>query len=209
MKICTVFAGGEIRNTGFIDVSAVSESDLIICADSGLRYALEIGVKPDIVLGDFDSYVGELPEGVEIHRSPPEKDDTDTMLAVKTAIKRGCGEIRLYGALGARFDHSVANIQTLVYAHRHGCEMTILDESNEITVQGIGTREYVRRDGWYVSLFALTDTAAVGSWTGVKYPLTDTVLNIGFPLGVSNEIIGDKAVLRVDSGIILVVRSEM
>ena len=209
MTTCTIFAGGEIRDTGFIDRSAVLESDLVICADSGYRYAREIGVKPHIVLGDFDSCTADIPEDIEVHRCPPEKDDTDTMLAVKTAIERGCGSIRLYGALGARFDHAFANIQTLIYAHRNGCRMVIADEENEMTVQGEGTESYPLRRNWYFSLFALTETAVVGSLSGVKYPLEDHSLSMGFPLGVSNEITGESAVLRIDSGLVLVVRSRM
>lgn len=204
-----IFAGGVIKCTNFIDIREIKSADLIICADRGYAYAQALGIIPDIVMGDFDSYDGEVACGCEMYRSIPEKDDTDTLLAVKTAIERGCTEIRLYGALGARFDHAFANIQTLLYAHRNGCRMTIIDEKNEITVHGAGEFRYAYREGWYFSVFALTDTAIIGSFSGVKYPLKNYSMTTEYPIGVSNEIIADEAVLRVDSGIILAVRSEM
>lgn len=205
---CVIFAGGEIKDLSFIDISEISDS-FVICADSGYRYAEKLGISPDMVMGDFDSCTSELPENTEIYRSIPEKDDTDTMLAVKTAILRGFDEIVLYGALGKRFDHAFANIQTLVYAYENGCNMQIVDSDNEITVQGAGRKYYHKRDGWYFSIFALTDTVVIGEYSGVKYPLENYTLKSSFPIGVSNEITADSAFLSIDSGIVLVIRSEM
>lgn len=202
---CAIFAGGEIKDLSFIDVS----DDFIICADSGYKYARELGIVPDMIIGDFDSYTDELPENIEIYRSIPEKDDTDTMLAVKTAISRGFTEIVLYGALGKRFDHTFANVQTLLYAHENGCTMRIADADNEITLQSAGEIYYPKRDGWYFSIFALTDTAVISEYSGVKYPLENYTLTSSFPVGVSNEITADSAFLKISSGIVLVVRSKM
>ena len=197
-----IFAGSEIRNYDFVDVTA----DLIICADRGIVHAERLGIIPDIVTGDFDSYVGEIPVCREIFRSVPEKDDTDTMLAVKLALERGADDIRLYGATGGRFDHTFANIQALVYAHEHNCKMTIYDESNIITVQGKGTERYAKYKDWYFSVFALSERLHVKKMTGVKYPVEDYVFTQSFPLGVSNEIT-DTAVVTIEKGLALIVRS--
>lgn len=205
---CVIFAGGEIKDLSFIDIHEISEN-FVICADSGYKYAEKLGIIPDMIMGDFDSYMGELPENIEIYRSIPEKDDTDTMLAVKTALSRGFTEIILYGALGKRFDHAFANIQTLLYAYENGCTMKIVDSDNEIMIQGAGGKYYKKRNGWYFSIFAVTDTAVIGEYNGVKYPLENYVLKSSFPIGVSNEITADIAFLRIDSGIVLVIRSEM
>ncbi len=205
MRTWHIFAGGVIRDTGFIRIYS---DEKVICADGGLRYAQCIGVTPDILVGDFDSYKGAVPRGPELHVSRPEKDDTDTMLAVKIAIDRGAEKIVLYGALGARFDHTMANIQTLVYAHEHGCEMVIADSDNEITVQVAGVRSYPERKDWYFSVFALDGEADIEYMRGVKYPLEDYRLSSGFPLGVSNEITAGAAEVSVRSGLLLVVRSE-
>lgn len=204
MKVCRIFAGGVIPETSFI---YVNKDDLVICADSGLKYALQLGISPDIVVGDFDSYNGQLPENTELHVSCPEKDDTDTMLAVKIAIDRGAKKIFLYGGLGARFDHSMANIQTLIYAREHGCEMIIDDTYNEISLQGEGRKTYHRREEWYFSIFALSDEVEINYLTGVKYPLEDYKMTRSFPIGVSNEITGERAILDIKSGLALVIRA--
>lgn len=205
MRIWHIFAGGVISDTGFIRIYS---DENVICADGGLAYAQRIGVEPDILVGDFDSYKGAIPSGPELHVSRPEKDDTDTMLAVKIAIDRGAERIVLYGALGARFDHTMANIQTLVYAYEHGCEMVIADSDNEITVQGAGERSYPIREGWYFSVFSLTDSTDIEYMCGVRYPLENYTLRNGFPLGVSNEITADAAEVSVKEGLLLVVRSK-
>ncbi len=209
MSICTIFAGGKIIGTDFINPCEIRKnSELIICADSGLHIAEKVGLTPDLIVGDFDSYMGELPEDVEIHRSVPEKDDTDTLMAVRIAIDRGYDEIRLYGGLGARFDHSFANIQTLVFAYENGCKMTIYDADNILTLRGAGEYEFLRKSDWYFSLFALTEKADIGELKGVKYPLESYEMSIAYPIGVSNEITADKAYLRINSGLVLVIESK-
>ncbi len=209
MSICTIFAGGKISNTDFINPLEIRKnSGLIICADSGLHIAEKIGVTPDLIVGDFDSYIGSLPENIEIYRSVPEKDDTDTLMAVRIAIDRGYDEIRLYGGLGARFDHSFANIQTLVFAYENGCKMTIYDADNILMLRGVGEYEFPCKPDWYFSLFALTEKADIGELKGVKYPLENYVMSISYPIGVSNEITADKAYLSIKSGLVLVIESK-
>ena len=114
----------------------------------------------------------------------------------------------LYGALGGRFDHTMANIQTLIYAHEHGCDLMIDDGDNIVSVQGICIRSYSFMEGWYFSLFSLSEQSEISRLTGVKYPLSHAVLKDSFPLGVSNEIIDREAVLSVGSGLVLVVQSK-
>ena len=180
----------------------------MICADSGYEHAVTLGVKPDIIVGDFDSYEGELPSGVEIHRTVPEKDDTDTLMAVKIAIERGCDRIYLYGALGgARFDHAFANLQTMLYAREHGAELILLG-NERICLQGTGTAVYPRSDGDnYFSVFAITETVRIRSFRGVKYPLEGYEMHPSFPIGVSNEILDEFAFLEIESGIALIIQS--
>ncbi len=203
-----IFAAGELG----CDINAEeirSRGDIVIAADRGLEHLTALGIVPDIIVGDFDSYTGELPEcGAEIHRSVPEKDDTDTMLAVRIAIERGCGEIDLYGALGGRTDHTIANIQTLRFAREQGCRMQICG-GEMLMIQGPeeGTVSYPRRSG-YFSVFALTDTAGIEYMRGVKYPLEGYTMTAGFPIGVSNEITAETAELRLSSGLVLIVMTD-
>ena len=103
MNRCVIFGGGEIADLRYAQ-NLLREDDYIICADRGYAYCVSMGVVPDLVLGDFDSYNGSLPQNCELLRYPVEKDDTDTMLAVKEAIRRGYHEIMMLGMLGGRLD---------------------------------------------------------------------------------------------------------
>lgn len=197
-----IFAGGEIKDYSFVN----TDSDFVICADRGIVHAEKLGIFPDIVTGDFDSYTGEVIQFGEIYRTIPEKDDTDTMIAVKLAIERGATDIRLYGGTGGRFDHTFANVQTLIYAYENSCKMSLYDEENIITLQGKGTEFYPKYKDWYFSVFSLTEKLHITEMSGVKYPLKDYTLTQNFPLGVSNEII-DTAKITIESGLALIVRS--
>lgn len=205
MKVCRIFAGGD---TGLQCVK-VNEDDLVICADRGYASACKLGIAPDIIVGDFDSYDGRLPDDTEIIRSVPEKDDTDTLLAIKTAIERGSEEIVIYGAMGGRFDHTIANIQSLAYIQGRGCRGFIEDDDNIITLCGEGKHRFPYMEGYYFSVFAMTDELYIKVMTGVKYPLADYVMTGSFPIGVSNEITDENAVLDITDGLALVVRSKM
>lgn len=201
MKVI-IFAGGDIKDYSIID----NEADLVVCADRGIVHAQNMKLVPDIIIGDFDSYTGEIPQCGEVYRAIPEKDYTDTMLALTVVIERGATDISLYGATGGRFDHTFANIQALIYAHEHGSKMTIYDEDNIITVQGRGTSLYPSYKDWYFSVFSLTEKLYIGRMSGVKYPLRNYVIKQSFPLGVSNEIIGT-AIITIENGLALIVHS--
>lgn len=209
MKTCIIIAGGDFDISSVSAEKLKSEAELIICADRGLKYADEMGLVPDILIGDFDSYIDEVHFDGEIIRTVPEKDDTDTIMAVRLAISRGVRRIILYGALGGRFDHSIANIQTLLFASEQGCEMTIADSSDIISLQGEGTAEYPCKEGYYFSVFALSESIFIKELSGVKYPLENYTMKQSFPIGVSNEITSEKAVLAIKEGTALIVRSKM
>lgn len=206
MSTWHIFSGGELLENSFIHISA---ADKVICADRGYAHAEKMGIVPDVIVGDFDSYTGKLPENTEIHRSVPEKDDTDTMLALKLAIDRGADNVKIYGALGGRFDHAFANVQALKYASEHGCRAVIEDSDNEICIQTAGEVTYPLRRGWYFSIFAYSEILRIKKLVGVKYPLENAELKSSFPLGTSNEIISGSALLSIESGTAMIVRSKM
>lgn len=206
MKICHIFAGGELG--GVTRELRVLREGFVICADCGLRHAEKLGIEPDVVIGDFDSYSGEIPQTAEVIRTVPEKDDTDTLMALKTAIERGYRQIYLYGALGgARFDHAVANIQTMIYAREHGAELVLIGNET-VSLQGAGERIYPRsRSDGYFSVFAVTESVRIAYMRGVKYPLEDYEMKQSFPIGVSNEITDEAACLCIESGLALVIQT--
>lgn len=198
-----IFAGGEISP----DALAIPKGCYLICADRGLLHAERLGRKPDYIVGDFDS-LGYVPscEGAVIH--PAKKDDTDTMLAVKQACARGFREVWIYGALGGRLDHTMANIQALRYLAGQGAVGTLISENNRATLQTAGTkRQYPRREGWYFSLLSFSERCIGVCISGVEYPLEEAVLSQDFPLGVSNHILAEFAEVSLREGCLLVIES--
>jgi len=192
------------------------EQDFIICADGGYRIASKEKITPDVLIGDFDSLKEkQLPEGnspFKIFHIPSEKDDTDTMLCLKYAISHDFNNIILVGGLGGRLDHSLANIQTLAYGCSKEKNVFLVDKNNAATVlcpsdTSKAEIEIDRIIGFKVSLIS-HDTNCTGvNISGVYYPLVDATLSNVFPLGVSNEIIENKAKISVSKGKLLVILS--
>lgn len=206
MERCVIFGGGEIADMEFVR-SLIRKDDYIICADLGLRYCTKLGLTPDLILGDFDSYEGELPEGGKILRYPVEKDDTDTMLAVKEAIASGCREVIMVGMLGGRLDHTLANIQTVVYAVRHGIRAAIADRGCYITAIKDGQSAVIPyEEGSHFSVFSHTDASHGVGISGAKYELESADITNAFPIGVSNAFLpGRDAVVSVGEGTLVII----
>ena len=184
------------------------KNTFIICADSGYKYAKDLEIKPDVVIGDYDSLGFTPNENSEIFTFPKEKDDTDLMLAVREALKRGYKNIDIYGALGGRFDHTIGNIQALAYISSKGGIGRIITDREEITILNAGEYNIQKRDGFSLSLFAYTDVVENYCINGVKYEILTNLVNT-FPLGISNEILGDKAELSFTNGRLLIIQSKL
>lgn len=202
MKRCFIFAAGTFYG---LRRRPEEPEDLVIAADAGYRTCRELGIVPDLLLGDFDSM--EQPEDfANIHRSPVEKDDTDTMLAVKTGLEQGCGEFYLYGGTGGRrLDHTLANLQTLLYLRRRGARGYLYDNDFVWTVIENETIRVDKTVEWgLLSVFCLGDRARGVTETGVQYPLQGAELTAEFPLGVSNHILEPVAMVGVETGALAV-----
>ncbi len=183
--------------------------DYIICTDGGMSIAKKYGIAPNLLLGDFDSFKGELPTDTEVLHFSPEKDHTDLELAVMEALSRGAYEIEIAGGIGGRLDHTVANIQILMnYSKR--CPITMRDGRNHCTVLHgpCDTFEIEPEDNSYLSIFSLTDCCTGVCISGVRYPLSDHTVTSIYPLGVSNEFRDDKATLSLEDGSMLIVISK-
>lgn len=181
------------------------DASCIIACDYGGMHALRHGIRPDLWVGDFDSCdPGILPDVPRV-TAPKEKDDTDTMMALKEAMARGYRRVVITGALGARMDHAFANLQLLIFAEEHGIRCRILDRHHQIFVlKNTGCR--LRRKHWrYVSVFAVSDRCEGVTLQGLKYPLRDGVLHSGIPLGVSNEFSEQNAQISVQNGTLLII----
>ena len=209
MRRCVIFGGGEITDLRYTQ-GILRSDDYIICADRGYAYCVSMGIKPNLVMGDFDSYRGEVAADCKTLRFPVEKDDTDTMLAVKEAIAQGCEDILMVGMLGGRLDHTFANIQTLAYAAHHGAKAVIADKSCRITAVGNGqsvTVPYER--GYHFSVFCHSDKAHGVTIRSAKYEVEDAEMTNDFPIGVSNDFVpGEDAVISVREGLLIIVKNQ-
>lgn len=200
MGICFIFGAGEGLPKSF----SRKNDDFVIAADAGIHHLNNLGVKPDIAVGDFDS-LGFVPLCDEIIKHPVMKNDTDMMLAVKTGFERGYTNFMLYGGAGGRPDHTFANIQTLTYIAEHG-GVGFLDLCGfTATVIINGEVKFLNRASGSVSVFALSETAQDVTVKGLLYPLCNATLKSGFPLGVSNEFTGKPALVRIGEGTGLVI----
>ncbi len=182
--------------------------DVIVCADSGVEYARRCGVEPSIVLGDFDSYSGDLPHQAELIRLPKEKDDTDTMYAVRLGLERGADEFLIAGGIGGRLDHTLGAVQTLNYLVSQGISASMSDGHQWIEVLSAPvSKTYWKTDSRFFSVLALSEQVTGLSMEGFLYPLNNARLTYDYPLGVSNEISGEKATLSAQTGRFAVIRT--
>jgi thiamine pyrophosphokinase len=200
---CVIISGGECS-----DIIGVTENDFVIACDRGYEYAKNANIVPDLVVGDFDSYSGGIEPGVVTVKHPREKDDTDTMIAVRHAVEHGYKELIMFCALGGRLDHTYANLQAAAYAARNRLLTTVFDNSTIIYVLCNGTLQLPRRDGYSVSLFSHSDRCEQVTTQGLKYPLKEAVLTNDLPMGVSNEWDGERAAVSVGDGTLLIILSK-
>lgn len=184
-------------------MAPIPESSLLIAADGGLTHLERRGLTPHLIVGDFDS-LGHIPEGDNIIRHPAEKDDTDTMLAIKTGLAKGFREFILYGCLGGRPDHTYANLQSLTYLAEHNASGFLLGAGIAATVIRNSRLDFLPGHQGTISVFCPNGEARGVTLTGLYYPLQDAELTSGFPLGVSNEFTGKPASVIVEEGSLLV-----
>lgn len=184
----------------------VKQDDFIICADGGIKHLNPLGITPDVIIGDFDSWEGKIPyENKIVH--PKEKDDTDLGLCIDYACEKGFESCIALGCLGGRIDHTFAGISLIKYAYDKSLKLTLCDENHKIFLLN-GEME-VKKDGYkYLSVFPYGEKAEGIFYEGLKYPLFDATLTYDVPLGISNEIVGEKAKIRCEKGNLIIIQSE-
>lgn len=200
-KRCIVVGGGDFAP---VLLPQTEPGDLIIAADSGLKGLEEAGIKADVCVGDFDS-LGCEPNCREVVRLPVEKDDTDLIAALKIGLERGYRDFLLFGVLGgARFSHSLAAVQTLLWLMKKGARGTVISSGCRVYPLGRGKRDYPETKRGTISVFAAGGEAEV-TLRGLKYPLCRYRLKPSFPLGVSNSFTGCPASIQVHFGRVIIV----
>ena len=203
-KMCVIFSGAP---ECYIPEKIMQASYSIAC-DSGYAHAKKEEIRPNLIVGDFDSYKGIIPQGVEVIRTVPEKDDTDTLMGLKEAIARGYKSVMMLGAMGGRIDHTLANLALTAYAEERGVELFIIDRGTQIFAIK-NRRCRIRKSQWrYVSIFSMEKESRGVTLAGLKYPLDDAVLTNSYPVGVSNEFADDVATIEVKDGMLLIVLTD-
>lgn len=202
-NICAIISGGDLS-----PLTDIGKANFIIACDKGYEYAQKEGITPDLFIGDFDSFFGSLPKDLSAITLPCEKDETDTMAAVKYAVTHGFDGIFLYCALGGRLDHLLGNLQTATYAVKAGLSVRITDSDNEIYVFSNSEIILPKKDNFSISLISLTDICENVSVSGGKYALKNQTLTNSSTLGISNEWTGDITVSAGD-GVLAVIMSKM
>ena len=198
--ICYIVGAGDDFGLDFRPAAG----DLLIAADGGYGRVQDAGLEADLVIGDFDS-LGEVPKGENVIVLPTVKDVTDTWAAIELGMERGYKRFYLYGCTGGRFEHTLANVQTVAHVTEQGMECRLYDQKQVITAISDGTMTFDRDRQGFVSIFAHTDTCRGVTIRGMKYELDDATLTNRFPLGVSNEFCGTESSLTVKEGIAIVV----
>ena len=182
---------------------APGPEDVVLAADGGYRHCQTAGITPDLLLGDFDS-LHTMPDFARIRRVPVEKDDTDMMLAIKEGLGRGETEFHLYGGMGGRTDHTIANLQGLLYLADHGAQGWLYGDRERFTAIRDGSITLPAREKGIVSVFCMGADSQGVTIEGGQYTVHDAVLTSSFPLGVSNHYVGNPVRVTVTQGSLLI-----
>jgi len=205
-----IFANGEIQYPQDV-LDFIAEGDVLIAADGGARHCLSLGLLPKLVIGDFDSLTGaELDDleraGVELEHHPIDKDETDLELALFKARELNPLEVIIFGALGARWDMTLANILLLAQWGGTSLPMRIVDGPQELTLlHNKQSKEIHGQPGDTVSLIPILGDAKGITTQGLQYPLDDGILHFGTSRGVSNVMKTQLAHVELEEGLLIVI----
>ena len=207
MKRCVIVGGADINDYEYIK-SCLHNDDFIVFCDSGLKHLEALQVKSGLIVGDFDSHDNPHLD-VETIVLPCEKDDTDTVFAVKEAIKRGYNEFLLIGVIGARLDHTLGNVSILLYLDSLGKKGTIIDDYSEMEIVS-SEPVYIDDSFAYFSLLNISGIAKGITIENAKYPLNNAEITCEYQYGVSNEVtLGMTAKVTVKEGKLLLIKNRV
>ncbi|MBI5348458.1 MAG: thiamine diphosphokinase [Chloroflexi bacterium] len=210
MSRTILFANGELHNLQTAQ-AILHADDVIIAADGGAKYCRALNLTPRVIIGDLDSISpNDLAEfknkGSRILQYPKRKDETDLELAIDLAIAEGASEIILFGALGGRWDQTLANLLIPALDKFSSTPIRLMDGDQEITLlRGGSTLRWRGHAGATVSLIPIGGEARGVTTSGLEYPLRDGVLKLGSTLGVSNVIVSEEANVSLKDGLLMCV----
>lgn len=201
--ICYIIGAGQIEDLKL----KPSNHDFIIAADAGFLHLAGLSVVADLVVGDFDS-LGVRPNHPNVVEHPREKDQTDMMLAIEEGLRRDYKKFVILGGLGGRLDHTYANIQTLSYLAQNNACGYLLGGGTAITVIRNSSMTFDSEKKGIISIFCSGERAQGVTLKGLKYPLSDAILEATYPIGVSNEFKGIQSEIFVSNGSLIIMWEE-
>ncbi len=204
MRRCVIIGGARIEKYDVIR-QYLQPEDYFICCDCGLDHCKKLGIEPELIIGDFDSH--EKPDlPVDTITLPCEKDDTDTMAAVREAVKRGFRDYLLIGVTGGRIDHTLANLYILLWLDNRGMAASAVDDHSEMEIVS-RSAAYVGSRFEYFSLVNIAGEASGITIRNAKYTLENAEIHSEFQIGVSNEPVpGKTAEITVGHGSLLLIK---
>ena len=209
MNRCVIIGAAKIGDYARLR-KIIKDEDFVIYCDGGLKHCSKDGLDrtPNLVVGDFDSY--QLPEGfgdtIEIIVLPCEKDDTDTVYAMKEALRRGYKDFLFLGVIGERLDHTLGNVYMLEYLARAGVSARLRDDYSEVQLISAGETVLVE-DCFRFSLLNISGTAQGITINGAKYPLQNGTIESRYQYGISNESLpGEQTTVTLKEGSLLLIR---
>lgn len=204
MKTCALVGSSQFNAAHFQELDAAGVFDYVIAVDGGFASLEAIGRKPDMALGDFDS-LGYVPKGLRVAQFSSHKDKSDMELALNRARSMHYDEVYVYGGLGRRLDHTLANLQLFALFSEKGLFVTAVDEDTSVVfITGPDTFEMPAIEAGTVSVFSMNDRAEGVFERGLAYELDDAVLTNRTSLGLSNELIGEAVMIGVEKGTIAI-----
>ena len=204
MNRCVIVGGADIIDYANIKKYLKADDFAVFC-DCGLRHSEGLGLAPSLIVGDFDSSQNPNLE-VETIVLPVEKDDTDTVFAVKEAINRGFTDFLILGTVGQRLDHTLGNVSILKMLYDKGFSALMVDDYCEMVA--VGEKPQLIDDSYpYFSLLNVFGKTTGITIKNAKYPLVDAEISCDYQYGVSNEVIkGKTAEVSVGDGVLLLVK---
>ena len=200
MKRCFIFGAMEVSSLA----EAPTENDLVIAADKGVLTTEKFNITPDFIIGDFDS-LGFVPKGNNVIKLNVRKDETDVGFAVKTALEKGYKSFVIYGCLGGKLSHTLANLQIAAGSSGQGAKITLLGDVQRVTVITNDEVSFDEKRRGRVSVLSLIEKSEGVTIEGLSYTLENATLKNSFPLGVSNEFIGRKSRISVKNGCLAII----
>lgn len=198
--VCYIVGAGE----HLTPLPQKNSQDIVIAADGGYSFLSSLERNADIIIGDFDS-LGFVPCGNNVIELSPIKDNTDMEAAIEEGWNRGYRLFAIYGGLGGRIDHTIANIQCIASVAERGGRGFLIGKDSVITAIHNDKICFPSESSGFISVFSHDEKAYGVTETGLKYTLNDTELSNKTSLGVSNEFTGIESCISVRDGTLIIV----